>query len=191
MAQEATLKADIRGDVYDEANAKASKRGISLAQYTAAAISSYSSGLWDRFCRMVIIGLAILNGTSSVISGGMLMLTPDGSTLYMQPLLPMFQHLPFADIFFQDFFFCGMALALINGVPNLIALVLLITRKKSAYYVGLIAGLLLIMWTLVEIFVIAIPPAGSIVYGVMGIVQTISAIYLIVGSRLHPERSYL
>ena len=70
---------------------------------------------WDLF-----IGLGALWGAT------MMELAPDGHLLRMEALLPYFQVLPLAEYLYQDYVFPGMALFLVNCVPNLIASVLLI-----------------------------------------------------------------
>ena len=62
----------------------------------------------------LFIGLGALGG-----SLGML-LDPTGKSMGMDAMLPFFKKMPFADILFQDFTFSGIALLLVNGLPDLL-----------------------------------------------------------------------
>lgn len=97
---------------------------------------------WDLF-----IGLGALYGAA------MMELAPDGHLLRMEALLPYFQVLPLAEYLYQDYVFPGMALFLVNCVPNLIASVLLIGRKKAGIILSMVCGMLLNAWIVIQLVI--------------------------------------
>ncbi|MGN0906437.1 MAG: flavodoxin family protein [Bullifex sp.] len=97
---------------------------------------------WDLF-----IGLGALWGAS------LMELAPDGHLLHMEAMIPYFQVLPLAEYLYQDYVFPGIALFLINGVPNLIASYLLIRKKKSGIVLSMACGLLLNAWIVIQLVI--------------------------------------
>ena len=88
---------------------------------------------YDRVRKILLfwtlfIGLGALYGSLSMF------IRPDGSLLGMENLLPYFSVLPFSSILYQDYIFPGIALLLVNGVPNLIASYLLIRKREAEWY---------------------------------------------------------
>lgn len=78
--------------------------------------------------------------------------------------------LPIPEFMKTDFLWSGIALILINGIPNVIALVLRFQMKLHAFYVwGIGAGSLLIAWTAFEMAFI--PNGISFFYLALGILQ--------------------
>ena len=105
------------------------------------------------------------------VAGSVGMLTAlDGSNMGMQPLLPYFQVLPFADLLFQDFLFPGLALLAVNGLPNLLAAALLRARRKSGLVLGGVLGVTLMLWITIQ-FVIFPLNFLSTAYFIFGLAQ--------------------
>ena len=120
------------------------------------------------------------NGTAAVVCGIWMML----SALIDMPLswtdwmpLSIYDPFPLHDVFFTSHFWPGLALLLVNGAPNIAAIVAHRRRFSSWPHWCLLAGVLLIVWTVVELIVI--PNGLSVFYLVVGIFQTASAIALI------------
>ena len=120
------------------------------------------------------------NGTAAVVCGIWMML----SALVDMPLswndwmpLSIYDPFPLHDVFFTSHFWPGLALLLVNGVPNISAIVAHRRRSSSWPQWCLAAGVLLIAWTVVELVVI--PNGLSVFYLVVGIFQTASAAALI------------
>jgi uncharacterized membrane protein len=128
--------------------------------------------------RRVLLGICLFNGIAACIFGPLMFLAPDGSLMGMQSLIPVMQTWPAAEIFFQDLFWSGVALMLVNGIPNLVCAILLLRRQKWQYGVGAFCGVLLILWTVWEC--VFMPNPVTTVYLVMGIVQTVAAVYCLV-----------
>ena len=120
------------------------------------------------------------NGIAAVVCGIWMML----SALIDMPLswndwmpLSIYDPFPLHDVFFTSHFWPGLALLLVNGAPNIAAIVAHHRRPSSWPHWCLLAGVLLIAWTVVELIVI--PNGLSVFYLVVGIFQTVSAVALI------------
>lgn len=112
----------------------------------------------------LFIGLGALYGSVSMFIG------PDGSLLGMENLLPYFSVLPLSSILYQDYIFPGIALLLVNGVPNLIASYLLIRKRRSGVVLGGIQGLILMLWITIQ-FVVFPSNFLSTSYFIFGILE--------------------
>ena len=127
--------------------------------------------------KRVVLIICVVNGFCALIFGVLMALSPDGSLIMMQELVPAVQALPLPSMFIQDLLWPGIALFLVNGVANLTAFVLLTRKKDSGYKVGLFAGVLLICWCTFEL--IFMFNFISVFYLLVGIAQTIAAILVI------------
>ena len=65
-------------------------------------------------------------GIGAFVGGISMLIKPDGSILHMQDMLPYFQVLPFAEYVFQDYIFPGIALIIVNGISNTVAVILIL-----------------------------------------------------------------
>ena len=122
------------------------------------------------------------NGICAPVCGGWMML----SALVDLPLswndwmpLSIYDPFPFHDVFFTSHFWPGLALLLVNGVSNIIALVLRRKGEAPWHRACLAAGILLLCWTIAETLII--PNGLSAFYLILGILQTIAAVVLIRG----------
>ncbi|WP_206214058.1 hypothetical protein [Adlercreutzia sp. ZJ154] len=103
------------------------------------------------------------------------------SALFTLPLswndwmpISLLDPLPLPDFMKSDFLWPGLALMLVNGVPNIIALVLRFRGNREASYAwGCIAGALLIVWTVFEM--VFIPNGLSVFYLVLGVMQLVAS----------------
>jgi len=120
------------------------------------------------------------NGICAPVCGLWMML----SALFALPLswndwmpLSIYDPFPFHDVFFTSHFWPGLALLLVNGVPNIIAIIFKYRDDVRAWvYWCVVAGALLIIWTVIEL--ILIPNGISVFYFVLGVLQLISALRL-------------
>ena len=124
-----------------------------------------------------------LNGICAPICGLWMML----SALFDLPLswndwmpLSIYDSFPFHDVFFTSHFWPGLALLLVNGVPNVIAIIFKYRDDVRAWvYWCVVAGVLLIIWTVIEL--ILIPNGISVFYFVLDVLQLFFALRLLRG----------
>ena len=95
----------------------------------------------------LFIGLGAVGGAACMLAD------PSGRAVGMAGMLPCFQVLPFADVLFQDLFFSGIALLLVNGVTNLTAAALLFRKKPAGVVLGGVFGVTLMLWILIQFYV--------------------------------------
>jgi len=94
-----------------------------------------------KAARRVFLGICWCNGILAVIFGSLMIASPSGELLGMQQLLVEMQSWPNAHIFFKDLVWPGIALILVNGVSNLIALAFWMARHRIHTILGLIAAI--------------------------------------------------
>lgn len=122
----------------------------------------------------LFIGLGAVAGAIGMLSD------PTGKALGMDAMLPYFQVLPFADTLFQDFIFSGIMLLLVNGITNLISAGLLFAKRKSGIITGMIFGITLMLWIIIQ-FVILPANFMSTIYFIFGFLQFITGYICLVG----------
>ncbi|MGN1275824.1 MAG: flavodoxin family protein [Floccifex sp.] len=115
----------------------------------------------------LFIGLGALAGSFGMLSD------PSGKAMGMDTMLPYFQVLPLSEYLYQDYRFPGIALLCINGIPNLMAFVLLMRKKKSGIVSGGIFGITLMLWICIQ-FVIFPMNFMSTSYFIFGFCQAIT-----------------
>lgn len=111
-----------------------------------------------------LIIFVIFQGVSGVFGGAGLILDPSGKSLRIP--LEWLDGSPFG-----DYFIPGIVLFFVLGITPLIISSGLIKRKHWSWYGSLFLGIALIIWILVEIFMIgyqADPPL-QLIYGIVGI----------------------
>jgi hypothetical protein len=121
----------------------------------------------------LFIGVGALWGTL------MMWYDPSGRMFGLLKVLPFMQALPFADFFFNDFRWSGLALLIVNGIPQLLTALLLVRHHRFAHVAALVCGILLMLWICVQ-FVIFPLNVLSIVYFVFGAMEFILAWRLLV-----------
>ena len=88
-------------------------------------------------------------------------------------MVPLIQRMPLPAYMTADLFWPGLALALVNGVANLVAAVLFARSDGRARSWALLGGALLIVWCVFEL--VYLPNPVSVIYLVIGLVQTACA----------------
>ena len=117
-------------------------------------------------------------GIGAYFGALMMIIEPTGNTFKMVGMLPYFQKLPFAEIFFQDFFFPGIALLMVNGLTNTISVILIFRKSKYAALSGMICGIILMLWILLQFYIFPLNFMSTL-YFVFGILQAANGwIYL-------------
>jgi hypothetical protein len=103
----------------------------------------------------------------------MMICEPSGVIFGMAPMLPSFQKLPFAEIFFQNFLYPGIALLIVNGCTNTISVILIFRRSKYAAVSGMICGIILMLWIAVQFYIFTFNFMSTL-YFVFGVLQTVN-----------------
>ena len=98
---------------------------------------------------------------------------PSGAALGLVEWLHFFQKLPFAEIFFQDLLFPGIALLTVNGLTNIISAFLIFSRNKYAALSGMICGIILILWIFVQFYIFPLNFMSTL-YFVFGLLQALT-----------------
>lgn len=123
--------------------------------------------------RKLLIFWCLFIGVGAVAGAAGMLIKPDGSAMGMQALLPYFQVLPLAEYLYQDYVFPGIALLLVNGIPNLAAAALLLRGKKSGILWGGVFGVTLMLWICIQ-FVIFPFNFMSTLYFIFGLLQALT-----------------
>lgn len=134
----------------------------------------------QKFCRGYSLFMNWFNGICAPLCGIWMML----SALFALPLswndfmpLSIYDPFPLHDVFFTSHFWPGLALFLVNGVSNIVALVLRGKGETKWHRGCLAAGILLLCWTITEMLII--PNGLSLFYFVLGTLQTLAAVAMI------------
>ena len=130
-----------------------------------------------RVARAWLIAVSLLNGLAGLVCGVLLVARPDGSLLMATALLPVIRTLPFANIFFGDLFWIGAVMILALGIPNLVAIVMLIQTNVRQYQVALAAAVLLMCWCGFEL--IYMFNFAAVGYFAVGTVSALCALWLL------------
>jgi len=134
----------------------------------------------NNLCRRYSIFVNWFNGICAPLCGIWMML----SALVDLPLswndwmpLSIYDPFPFHDVFFTSHFWPGLALFLVNGVSNIVAIVMRFRKDERAWLRWCtVAGILLVIWTVTELLII--PNGLSFFYFAIGILQLAAALYL-------------
>ena len=120
--------------------------------------------------RRALVFWTLFIGICAVAGAAGMLLDPTGRAMGMDAMLPYFQKLPLAPVLFQNFTFSGIALLLVNGVPNLIAAGLLLRRKPSGVVLGGILGVTLMLWICIQFYMFPLN-FMSTAYFIFGAIQ--------------------
>ena len=90
--------------------------------------------------------------------------------------------MPWPDVFFRDFIPSGFALLAVNGLPQLLAALMLFKKHPWACWVTLACGIILMLWIVLEWYVWGFAALSNI-YFVLGLAEAIAAVFCIKRSR--------
>ena len=123
--------------------------------------------------RNIQIFWGLFIGIGAYFGAFMMIAEPSGVTFGMLEMLPFFQKLPFAEIFFQDFLFPGIALLIVNGITNTISVILICRRSKYAAVSGIICGIMLMLWISIQFYIFPLNFMSTLFF-IFGILQAVS-----------------
>lgn len=133
-----------------------------------------------KISRKFLLFWTIFIGLGAVFGSSCMLIDPSGKLMGMDAMLPYFQVLPFASVLFQNFIFSGIALLIVNGITNILSFVLLLKNKKLGMYLGMIFGITLMLWIVIQ-FIIFPLNFMSTIYFIFGFLQFITGYIMIVG----------
>ena len=82
--------------------------------------------------------------------------------------------MPWPEVFFRDFIPSGFALLAVNGLPQLLAALMLFKKHPWAYRVTLACGIILMLWIVLEWYVWGFVALSNI-YFVLGLIEALAA----------------
>lgn len=97
--------------------------------------------------RKWLIFWTILVGISALGGSVCLLIDPSGRSTGLDGALLLLQRLPDADRLFRNLVFSGLAMLVMDGIPNLTAAVLLIRRRWMGVLIGAWMGPVLMLWS--------------------------------------------
>ena len=120
--------------------------------------------------------LTLFIGIGAVGGAVMMWADPSGVSWGGEPMLDLLRaKMPWPDVFFKDFIPSGFALLAVNGIPQLIAAILLFKNHRLAYPAVLVCGIILMLWIVVEWWALGFNALSNI-YFILGLVEVIAAI---------------
>jgi len=114
------------------------------------------------------------------IGGAVMMwMDPSGVSWGGDPMLDLLRaKMPRPDLFFKDFTPSGYVLLAVNGLPQLLAALMLFKKHPWAYWACLACGVILMLWIVVEWYVWGFVALSNIFF-VLGLVEVIAAVICI------------
>ena len=128
----------------------------------------------------LLIFWTVFIGFGAVFGSLGLLCDPSGKFMGMDKLLPYFQVLPFAEILFQNYIFSGIMLFIVNGLTNIVSAVLLFAKKKLGIILGLLFGITLMMWIIIQ-FIIFPFNIMSTSFFIFGFLQFVTGVICLIG----------
>ena len=102
---------------------------------------------------------------------------PSGKAMGLAEQLPCFQVLPFANYLFQDFVVPGVALMLVNGLPNLFVAWLAWRKRPIAAPLNACLGVILMLWVSLQFYLFPLNPVSTL-YLFFGFTQALTGWHL-------------
>ena len=133
-----------------------------------------------KIARRFLIFWTLFIGIGALAGSLGMLIDPSGKALGTDEMLPYFQVLPFADKLFQNLVFSGIMLLIVNGITNLISAGLLFANKKSGVILGMIFGITLMLWIVIQ-FVIFPFNFMSTSFFIFGFLQFVTGYVCLVG----------
>ena len=123
--------------------------------------------------------LTLFIAVGAVGGAVMMWMDPTGVSWGGEPMLDLLRaKMPWPEVLFNDFIPSGYALLAVNGLPQLLAALMLFKKHPWAYRVTLACGILLMLWIVLEWYVWG-SVALSNIYFVLGLIEAVVAIYCI------------
>jgi len=129
--------------------------------------------------RKFLIALTLFIAIGAVGGAVMMWADPTGETWGGTPMLDLLRaKLPWPDVFFKNFIPSGFALLAVNGLPQLVAAMLLIKKHRLAPWAVLACGIILMLWIVLEWYAWGFN-ALSDIYFVLGLIETAASVFIL------------
>jgi hypothetical protein len=129
--------------------------------------------------RKFLIVLSLFIAIGAVGGAVMMWVDPSGEGWGGTPLLDMMRaKMPWPEILFKDFIPSGFALLAVNGLPQFLAAMMFIKKRRHAPWVVLACGIMLMAWIVVEWWAWGFNPISNL-YFVFGLLEFVLALPLL------------
>ena len=123
------------------------------------------------FLRILTIFIAV-----GAVGGAVMMwIDPTGMSWGGEPMLDLLRaKMPWPGVLFKSFIPSGFALLAVNGLPQLLAALMLFKKHPWAYWACLVCGIILMLWIVLEWWIWGFVALSNIFF-MLGLVETIVA----------------
>jgi len=131
------------------------------------------------FLKILTIFIAV-----GAIGGAVMMwMDPTGVSWGGEPMLDLLRaKMPWPDIFFKDFIPSGYVLLAVNGLTQILAVVMLFKKHPWACWITFACGIILMLWIVLEWYIWGFVALSNIFF-VLGVIECAAAYYCIKRSR--------
>ena len=125
--------------------------------------------------RLFLKILTLFIAVGAVGGAVMMWVDPTGLSWGGEPMLDLLRaKMPWPDFFFKNFIPSGFALLAVNGLPQLLAALMLFKKHPWAYWACLACGIILMLWIALEWYVWGFVALSNI-YFALGLIESIAA----------------
>ena len=133
-------------------------------------------GIFEVRMKTFLKILTLFIAVGAIGGAVMMWVDPSGVSWGGEPMLDLLRaKMPWPEILFKSFIPSGFALLAVNGLPQLLAALMLFKKHPWAYWAVLACGILLMLWIALEWWIWGFV-ALSNVYFVLGLVETVCAV---------------
>ena len=123
--------------------------------------------------------LTLFIAVGAVAGAVMMWVDPTGAGWGGTPMLDLLRaKMPWPDLLFKDFIPSGFALLAVNGLPQLLAALMLFKKHPWACQVTLACGILLMLWIVLEWWIWGFVALSNI-YFVLGLIEAVVSLICI------------
>lgn len=119
--------------------------------------------------------LTIFVAVGAVGGAVMMWMDPSGMSWGGEPMLDLLRaKMPWPDVFFKDFIPSGFVLLAVNGLPQILAALMLFKNHRLAYWTCFVCGIILMLWIALEWWIWGFVALSNIFF-VLGVVEVVCA----------------